>query len=68
MRLGPGKHLKGLTLMGGIVKPEEYNYFHEVNMLFTKHFFAHSHDLVTCSSFSILRLRGLVREHLWTAS
>ena len=23
MRLGPGKHLKGLTLMGGIVKPEE---------------------------------------------
>ena len=23
MRAGPGKHLKGLTLMGGIVKPEE---------------------------------------------
>lgn len=23
MRLGPGKHLKGRTLMGGIVKPEE---------------------------------------------
>jgi len=23
MRVGPGKHLKGLTLMGGIVKPEE---------------------------------------------
>ncbi|KAB5596150.1 Long-chain specific acyl-CoA dehydrogenase [Ceratobasidium theobromae] len=23
MRLGPGKHLKGLTLMGGAVKPEE---------------------------------------------
>ena len=30
MRLGPGKHLKGLTLMGGIVKPEEFDYFHEV--------------------------------------
>ncbi|KAJ7170602.1 peroxisomal acyl-CoA-dehydrogenase [Mycena crocata] len=30
MRLGPGKHLKGLTLMGGIVKPEEYDYFHEL--------------------------------------
>ncbi|KAK2462284.1 hypothetical protein APHAL10511_005590 [Amanita phalloides] len=29
MRLGPGKHLKGLTLMGGIVKPEEFDYFHE---------------------------------------
>jgi hypothetical protein len=23
MRLGPGKHLKGRSLMGGIVKPEE---------------------------------------------
>lgn len=23
MRMGPGKHLKGLTLMGGIVAPEE---------------------------------------------
>jgi len=23
MRTGPGKHLKGLTLMGGVVKPEE---------------------------------------------
>lgn len=23
MRLGPGKHIKGLTLMGGIVTPEE---------------------------------------------
>jgi hypothetical protein len=30
MRLGPGKHLKGKTLMGGLVKPEEFNYFHEV--------------------------------------
>ncbi|KAG2345041.1 acyl-CoA dehydrogenase NM domain-like protein [Suillus weaverae] len=30
MRLGPGKHLNGLTLMGGIVKPEEYDYFHEL--------------------------------------
>lgn len=23
MRMGPGKHLKGKTLMGGIVTPEE---------------------------------------------
>lgn len=30
MRMGPGKHLKGLTLMNGLVKPEEYDYFHEV--------------------------------------
>ncbi|KZT27067.1 acyl-CoA dehydrogenase NM domain-like protein [Neolentinus lepideus HHB14362 ss-1] len=30
MRLGPGKHLKGRSLMGGIVKPEEFDYFHEL--------------------------------------
>ncbi|KAJ8515094.1 hypothetical protein ONZ45_g7446 [Pleurotus djamor] len=30
MRLGPGKHLKGRSLMGGIVKPEEFDYFHEM--------------------------------------
>lgn len=30
MRLGPGKHLQGRRLMGGIVKPEEFDYFHEV--------------------------------------
>ncbi|KAL4248028.1 acyl-CoA dehydrogenase family protein [Abortiporus biennis] len=30
MRMGPGKHLKGRTLMGGIVKPEEFDYFHEM--------------------------------------
>ncbi|TFK40295.1 acyl-CoA dehydrogenase [Crucibulum laeve] len=30
MRMGPGKHLKSLELMGGIVKPEEFTYFHEL--------------------------------------
>lgn len=30
MRLGPGKHLQGRILMGGIIKPEEFDYFHEV--------------------------------------
>ncbi|KAI0037722.1 acyl-CoA dehydrogenase NM domain-like protein [Auriscalpium vulgare] len=30
MRLGPGKHLKGLTLMNGIVEPEQFDYFHEL--------------------------------------
>ncbi|KAH0586970.1 Acyl-CoA dehydrogenase [Termitomyces sp. J132] len=29
MRLGPGKHLKGRTLLGGVIKPEEFDYFHE---------------------------------------
>ena len=33
MRLGKGKHLQGLTLMGGIVKPEEFDHFHEVSWL-----------------------------------
>ena len=26
MRMGPGKHLKGRTLMGGAVKPEEVSF------------------------------------------
>lgn len=30
MRLGPGKHLKGMTLMGGLVTPEQFDYFHEL--------------------------------------
>ncbi|KAH8100083.1 acyl-CoA dehydrogenase NM domain-like protein [Cristinia sonorae] len=30
MRMGPGKHLKGLTLMNGLVTPEEFDYFHEL--------------------------------------
>ena len=33
MRLGPGKHLKGRTLLGGVVTPEEFDYFHEVSCL-----------------------------------
>ncbi|KAJ7052487.1 acyl-CoA dehydrogenase [Mycena amicta] len=30
MRLGPGPHLKGRVLLGGIVKPEEFTYMHEL--------------------------------------
>lgn len=29
-RLGPGKHLRGRTLFGGVVKGEEYDYFHDL--------------------------------------
>ncbi|KAH9919351.1 peroxisomal acyl-CoA-dehydrogenase [Amylocystis lapponica] len=29
MRMGPGPHLKGRTLMNGLVTPEEFDYFHE---------------------------------------
>ncbi|KAJ6494754.1 acyl-CoA dehydrogenase [Mycena vitilis] len=32
MRLGPGPHLKGRVLMDGLVKPEEFDYFHELIM------------------------------------
>ncbi|KAF8532187.1 acyl-CoA dehydrogenase/oxidase [Gautieria morchelliformis] len=32
MRMGPGKHLKGLTLMNGIITPEEFTYTHELIM------------------------------------
>jgi len=33
MRMGPGKHLQGRVLMDGLVTPEEFDYFHEVNFL-----------------------------------
>ncbi|KAF8319271.1 acyl-CoA dehydrogenase [Clavulina sp. PMI_390] len=39
MRLGPGKHLKGRTLMNGLVKPEEFDYFHE--LIITQEFGRH---------------------------
>ncbi|KAI0676711.1 acyl-CoA dehydrogenase NM domain-like protein [Trametes maxima] len=30
MRIGPGKHLKGRSLMGGIITSEEFDHFHEL--------------------------------------
>lgn len=33
MRIGKGKHLKGRTLMGGIITPEEFDHFHEVSQI-----------------------------------
>lgn len=30
MRLGPGKHLQGRVLLGGVIGTEEYDHFHEV--------------------------------------
>jgi hypothetical protein len=32
MRMGPGKHLQGRVLMNGLVTPEGFDYFHEVNL------------------------------------
>ncbi|TDZ15905.1 Acyl-CoA dehydrogenase apdG [Colletotrichum orbiculare MAFF 240422] len=30
MRLGPGKHLHGVELLGGVVKGEDFDYFHDM--------------------------------------
>jgi hypothetical protein len=30
MRIGPGKHLHGVELLGGVVKGEEFDYFHDM--------------------------------------
>ncbi|KAF8325547.1 acyl-CoA dehydrogenase [Cantharellus anzutake] len=30
MRIGPGPHLKGRQLFGGLITPEEFDYFHEM--------------------------------------
>ena len=38
MRLGPGKHIQGRSLMGGVITPEEFDHFHEVNILVLFHF------------------------------
>ena len=43
MRLGPGKHLKGRILLDGVVKPEEFDYFH---------------DLIVAQEFSRTNARG----------
>ena len=39
MRLGPGKHLKNRTLAEGVVKPEEFDYLHE--LIITQEFVRH---------------------------
>lgn len=30
MRMGPGKHLHGVALMGGVLKGEDFDYFHDM--------------------------------------
>lgn len=62
MRMGPGKHLRGLTLMDGIVKPEEFDYFHEVRSNFhyngNEHMFkslAYNHARACAVKFTRLR-------------
>jgi alkylation response protein AidB-like acyl-CoA dehydrogenase len=43
MRLGPGKHLHGRELLGGVVKGEDFDYFH---------------DLIVCQEMSRSNARG----------
>lgn len=42
MRIGPGKHLKGRTLMGGIITPEEFDHFHEVYIILSSFLTSHT--------------------------
>lgn len=42
MRMGPGKHLQGRGLMNGLVKPEEFDYFHEVCTPFLLRYYTNS--------------------------
>lgn len=62
MRLGPGKHLRGRTLMEGIVRPEEFDYFHEVRFphLVINPALTHTYTYI-CSSFSTQNLLASVR-------
>ena len=65
MRLGPGKHLKGKTLLGGVVKPEEFDYFHEVrlNVLYTSTW---NSSLINLSSLYTVKSPGVAPAAIWT--
>jgi hypothetical protein len=61
MRMGPGKHLQGRKLMGGLVKPEEFDYFHEVfSYSYTTHPLQHLHisQFIITQEVSRASLRG----------
>lgn len=65
MRLGPGKHLKGKTLLGGVVKSEEFDYFHEVrfNVLCSSTW---NSPLINPSSSYTVKSPGVAPAALWT--
>jgi alkylation response protein AidB-like acyl-CoA dehydrogenase len=60
MRLGPGKHLKDRKLMNGLVKPGEFDYFHEVcSRCKANHKHAHPvAKLIITQEFARASLRG----------
>ena len=65
MRLGPGKHLKGRTLLGGVVTPEEFDHFHEVSCSLPN--FACPWVHVTSSLSSTPNSGGVAHVGTWTA-
>ena len=59
MRLGPGKHLHGLTLMDGVVRPEEVGLF----CLYSKLIiyppkFDEFHEIIIAQELSAVHARG----------
>lgn len=54
MRLGPGKHLQGLTLMGGAVKPEEVRPMNEPLGDFRKRSNPQSSSLITFTRYALI--------------
>ena len=67
MRIGPGKHLKGRKLMGGIVTPEEFDHFHEVRRR-VHHTLIRRLNSRSFSSSSTTRLAASGHEAMSTAS
>jgi hypothetical protein len=65
MRLGPGKHLNGRTLLGGVVTPEQFDHFHEVSCSLPT--FARPRAHVTSSSSSTPSSGGAAHVGTWTA-
>lgn len=60
MRMGPGKHLKGLTLMDGLVTPEEVNNIHaaQIFILILPTQFDYFHELIITQEFGRPNQRG----------
>ena len=64
MRLGPGQHLKGKTLLGGIITPEEFDHFHEVSLSLLLSVISIQSDRGPSSS-STRNLRAVVHGVTW---
>lgn len=59
MRMGPGKHLQGLTLMNGTVTPEEVGFMRIVFQIGSHKFqFDYFHELIITQEFVRTGNRG----------